>query len=82
MLTELYILVCIDETDAPPEEEESPELCTYIFLDSRDPLLLNVTPQSIDVITDISQVNSDFYRNMFIKFFQSVRYLFHLIHIF
>ncbi len=46
-----------DEVDAEPEEEEEVNLCTYVFIDSRDQLLLNFSPPAIDVIMEVSEVN-------------------------
>ena len=60
------ILLCIldvlgkDEVDAPVEEDEEIDLCTYVFIDSRDQLLLNFSPQAIDVITEVYEA-SQFY---------------------
>ena len=48
-----------DEVDAPVEEEEA-ELCTYMFIDSRDQILLNFSPQAIDVITEVHEVTNYF----------------------
>ena len=42
-----------------PEEEEEVNLCTYVFIDSRDQLLLNFSPPAIDVIMEVSEVKSD-----------------------
>ena len=48
-----------DEVDAPgTQEEEDVDLCTYIFIDSRDQLLLNFSPQAIDVITEVYEVSN------------------------
>ena len=45
--------------DAPgTQEEEDVDLCTYIFIDSRDQLLLNFSPQAIDVITEVYEVTN------------------------
>ncbi len=40
------------------QEEEEAELCNYVFLDSRDQLLLNFSPQAIDVITEVYEVRT------------------------
>ena len=49
----------LDEVDAAATEDDKQEgpTCTYLVLDSMDQMLINVTPQSLDVITEVLQVS-------------------------
>lgn len=64
LLTKIGAVLCVldepgkDEIDEPVVEEEDTELCTYLFIDSRDQLLLNFSPQAIDVLTEVYEVGS------------------------
>lgn len=46
-----------DEVDNGPLEVEEPqELCSYLLIDSRDQLSINLTPYAMDLISEVSQV--------------------------
>lgn len=47
----------MDEVDAVfgSEDEDAP-LCSYLMIDSRDQLLVNLSPPAIDVIMEVSEV--------------------------
>jgi hypothetical protein len=38
------------------EEQDTTALCSYLLIDSRDHLSLNLTPHAMDVINEVSQV--------------------------
>ena len=47
----------VDSLDGLQEVTPDDRLCPYIVIDSRDQLLLNVTPHAIDIVTEILQVS-------------------------
>ncbi len=46
-----------DEVDGPAEDTEDIPMCTYLLMSSYDKLDLNVTPQAMDVITEVIEVS-------------------------
>ena len=39
------------------EEEEVTSMCTYLLVDSRDKLLLNLTPQAMGMVKEVVDVS-------------------------
>ncbi|CAG2212445.1 VPS13A_C [Mytilus edulis] len=50
----------LDNTEEGEKEEPRPQ-SYYIIMASQDQLLLNVTPQAIDVLTDVTNVSQSYY---------------------
>ena len=48
------------DAPGPPEPQEHQSLCSYVLVDSRDQLSINLTPHAMDVITEVSQVKPNF----------------------
>ena len=47
----------LHDTPDGADEDQGP-LCTYVIVASQDKLLMNVTPQAISVLTDVTKVNN------------------------
>ena len=47
-----------DEVDnCPPELPDTHSLCSYLVIDSRDQLSVNLTPHALDVLTEVADVS-------------------------
>lgn len=44
-------------------EEDEEDKCMYVIIDAMDPLQLNVTPQAITVLKDVTEVRFGFLKN-------------------